>query len=64
MSTFDIRPDNIDGTLWTVFDTRTMEPAIVEGKPCIGLSLHDADSLADTLNLGHQASNSEPVAAS
>lgn len=62
MSIYDIRPDNIDGALWTVFDSRTSEPAMLQGSPCIGLSLHDADSLADTLNQNH-ARTREPVAA-
>ncbi|MGG1948891.1 hypothetical protein AB1286_29485 [Trinickia sp. NRRL B-1857] len=62
MSIYDIRPDNIDGALWTVFDSRTLEPATMQGSPCIGLSLHEADSLADTLNQSH-AQRLEPMAA-
>jgi hypothetical protein len=62
MSIYDIRPDNFDGALWTVFDSRTLEPATVQGRPCIGLSLHEADSLADALNQSHEQKR-EAVAA-
>ena len=39
-----------DGTGWSVFDTQTGLPARVNDCPQIGMSLDDADDLADLLN--------------
>jgi len=50
MCTYDLRPDNCDGTLWTVYDVETGNPAMNNGVPCSGLSLADADDLADAMN--------------
>jgi len=47
---YDIRPDP-NG--WTVYDTATDFPAEVNGFVQIGLSLDDADDLADLLNRLH-----------
>jgi len=47
---YDIRPDP-DG--WTVYDTVTGMPAAVNDATQIGLSLEDADDLADLLNRLH-----------
>jgi hypothetical protein len=43
---YDIRPDQ---TGWTVHDTVTGDTATISGKHLIGLSLEDADDLADLL---------------
>ncbi|MGU3404071.1 hypothetical protein [Methylobacterium brachiatum] len=45
--TFDMREDP-EG--WTVYDTRTDEPARVKGVPQIGLEMEKADDLVDLLN--------------
>jgi hypothetical protein len=50
MCTYDLRPDNCDGTLWTVYDIDTGNPARQGNNACTGLSLADADDLADALN--------------
>jgi hypothetical protein len=47
---YDIRPDP-DG--WTVYDAVTGLPAAVNDVTQIGLSLEDADDLADLLNRLH-----------
>jgi hypothetical protein len=47
---YNIRPDP-DG--WTVYDTVTGSPAAVNDATQIGLSLEDADDLADLLNRLH-----------
>jgi hypothetical protein len=44
---YDIRPD-LNG--WTVFDTETSTPIVVNGILQVGLSLDDADDLADLLD--------------
>jgi hypothetical protein len=50
MCTYDLRPDNNDGTLWTVYDIETGIPALLDDNQCSGMPLADADDLADTLN--------------
>jgi hypothetical protein len=47
---YDIRPDP-DG--WTVYDTVTGSPTAVKDVTQTGLSLEDADDLADLLNRLH-----------
>jgi len=47
---YDIKSDS-NG--WTVYDTTTGLPAAVNGVTQIGLSLEDADDLADLLNRLH-----------
>jgi hypothetical protein len=36
---------------WTVYDTRTGAPAVINRVPRTGLSLEEADDLADVLNV-------------
>jgi hypothetical protein len=43
---YDIRTDPAG---WTVHDTASGSPATVQGKILVGLSLEDADDLADLL---------------
>jgi hypothetical protein len=50
MCTYDLRPDNNDGTLWSVYDIETGVPALLDKNMCSGLPLADADDLTDTLN--------------
>lgn len=50
MARYDIRPAP-EG--WTVYDTATSLPAAVNDLPQVGLSLEDADDLADLLNRLH-----------
>ncbi|KAA3452739.1 hypothetical protein C7I87_00740 [Mesorhizobium sp. SARCC-RB16n] len=45
---YDLRKDP-DGT-WTVFDVFTGQPAMVEGRPAVGLNMEWADDLVDLLN--------------
>ncbi|XYD07393.1 hypothetical protein R1A27_19990 [Methylobacterium sp. NMS12] len=45
--TFDMREDP-EG--WTVYDSRTDEPARVKGVPQTGLEMEKADDLVDLLN--------------
>ena len=47
---YDIKPD---GNGWTVYDTTTRLAAEVNGFIQIGLSVEDADDLADLLNRLH-----------
>jgi hypothetical protein len=47
---YDIRPDPSG---WTVFDITTDLPATVDGFLQCGLTLEDADDLADLLNRLH-----------
>jgi len=47
---YDIKPD---GNGWTVYDTATRLAAEVNGRIQVGLSLEDADDLADLLNRLH-----------
>ncbi|MCJ2132231.1 hypothetical protein [Methylobacterium sp. E-045] len=35
---------------WTVYDTKTLEPALVKGVRQVGLGREAADALADVLN--------------
>jgi hypothetical protein len=44
---YDIKPE---GDSWTVYDTTTGLPAEVNDVIQVGLSLEDADDLADLLN--------------
>jgi len=44
---YDIKPE---GDSWTVYDTTTGLPAEVNDVVQVGLSLEDADDLADLLN--------------
>jgi hypothetical protein len=44
---YDIRTDSIG---WTVHDSASGAPATVGGKILVGLSLEDADDLADLLS--------------
>jgi hypothetical protein len=47
---YDIKPE---GDSWTVYDTTTGLPAEVNEVVQVGLSLEDADDLADLLNRLH-----------
>ena len=47
---YDIKPD---GNGWTVYDTATSQAAEVNGRIQVGLSVEDADDLADLLNRLH-----------
>ena len=47
---YDIKPD---GNGWTVYDTVTSQAAEVNGRIQVGLSVEDADDLADLLNRLH-----------
>ena len=47
---YDIKPE---GDSWTVYDTSTGLPAEVNDVVQVGLSLEDADDLADLLNRLH-----------
>ena len=47
---YDIKPDDSG---WTVYDTATSQAAAVNGVTQSGLSLEDADDLADLLNRLH-----------
>jgi hypothetical protein len=47
---YDIKPD---GNGWTVYDTATSLAAEVNGFIQVGLSVEDADDLADLLNRLH-----------
>lgn len=50
LARYDIRPE---GNGWTVYDTSTCLPAEVNGAVQIGLTVEDADDLADLLNRLH-----------
>ena len=50
MTRYDIRPTP-EG--WTVYDTATGLPAAVNDLSQVGLSLEDADDIADLLNRLH-----------
>jgi hypothetical protein len=43
---------------WTVYDTLTGSPAVIDHVPQTSLALEDADDLADLLNHSQQASAS------
>jgi hypothetical protein len=44
---FDIREDRHG---WTIYDRLTNEPAVIDGYVSVGLTLKDADEIADLLN--------------
>ncbi|MCJ2131440.1 hypothetical protein [Methylobacterium sp. E-045] len=47
---YDIMPEADGWHTWTVYNTKTMEPALVKGVRQVGLAFADADDLADALN--------------
>ncbi|MCC0808078.1 hypothetical protein FPV16_17985 [Methylobacterium sp. W2] len=59
--TYDLRPDDRTFNVWTVYDTKSNNPALVKGVRQVGLPFADADDLVDLLNAMERASPGSSV---